>query len=112
MPCDIKQLAGIPLFDLLHPEDRTAVSEVVDFVELSTGEILFQTGEPGESLYIVQSGQIELYIKDTAGQKIVLTIAEAKDLFGELSLLDNEPRTATAVHRGRTDVPTLLQCRK
>ena len=107
MPCDIKQLAGIPLFDLLHPEDRTAVSEVVDFVELSTGEILFQTGEPGESLYIVQSGQIELYIKDTAGQKIVLTIAEAKDLFGELSLLDNEPRTATAVALTKTGLLVL-----
>ena len=107
MPCDIKQLAGIPLFDLLDPEDRTAVSEVVDFVELSTGEILFQTGEPGESLYIVQSGQIELYIKDTAGQKIVLTIAEAKDLFGELSLLDNEPRTATAVALTKTGLLVL-----
>jgi CRP/FNR family cyclic AMP-dependent transcriptional regulator len=97
MPCDIKQLDGIPLFDLLDPEDRQAVSEVVDYQQLSAGQNLFHAGEPGDSLFIVHSGQIELYIKDTAGQKIVLTIAESRDLFGELSLLDNEPRTATAV---------------
>lgn len=97
MPCDINQLDGIPLFDLLHPEDRQSVAAVVDYQELSAGENLFLAGEPGDSLFIVHSGQIELYIKDTAGQKIVLTIAEARDLFGELSLLDDEPRTATAV---------------
>lgn len=96
MPCDIKQLDGIPMFDLLDPQDRQAVAEVVDYKQLSAGENLFHAGEPGDSLFIVHSGQIELYIKDTAGQKIVLTIAEARDLFGELSLLDNEPRTATA----------------
>ena len=97
MPCDIKQLEGIPLFDLLDPEDRKSVAEVVDYQQLSAGQKLFQAGEPGDSLFIVHSGQIELYIKDTAGQKIVLTIAESRDLFGELSLLDNEPRTATAI---------------
>lgn len=97
MPCEIKQLDGIPLFELLHPEDRQAVSEVVDYHQLSAGDNLFQAGEPGDSLFIVHSGQIELYIKDTAGQKIVLTIAETGDLFGELSLLDSQPRTATAV---------------
>lgn len=97
MPCDIKQLDGIPLFDLLDPKDRQSVAEVVDYRNLSAGDILFQAGEPGDSLFIVHTGQIELYIKDTAGQKIVLTIAEERDLFGELSLLDSEPRTATAV---------------
>ena len=97
MTSDIKKLDGIPLFELLHPEDRQSVSDVVDYQQLSAGEKLFQAGEPGDSLFIVHSGQIELYIKDTAGQKIVLTIAESGDLFGELSLLDSEPRTATAV---------------
>lgn len=97
MPCEIKQLDGIPFFALLDEDDRRAVAEVVDYHTLSAGENLFQTGDPGESLFIVRSGQVELYIRDTAGQKIVLTIAEGGDLFGELSLLDSEPRTATAV---------------
>ena len=97
MGCDVALLAGIEIFELLHAEDRQALADVVDCATLKAGETLFHAGEPGESLFIVRSGSIELFIKDTAGQKIVLTTAEEGDLFGELSLLDSGPRTATAL---------------
>ncbi|HKU74143.1 MAG TPA: DUF1003 domain-containing protein [Pyrinomonadaceae bacterium] len=97
MGCDVSQLSGIEFFELLKEEDRNELANVIDAVKLNTGEILFHTGDPGESLFVVRSGSIELYIKDTAGQKIVLTIAEEGNLFGELSLLDSGPRTATAI---------------
>ena len=97
MPCEPELLKGIAIFELLHVEDRIELAKVVDTLRLQSGELLFQAGEPGESLFIVRSGAIELYIRDTAGQKIVLTTAEEGELFGELSLLDSGPRTATAV---------------
>jgi CRP/FNR family transcriptional regulator, cyclic AMP receptor protein len=97
MPCDSELLKGIAIFELLDEVDRIELARVVDSVRLPEGETLFQAGEPGESLFIVRSGSIELYIKDTAGQKIVLTVAEEGEVFGELSLLDSGPRTATAV---------------
>jgi uncharacterized membrane protein len=88
---------GIELFGLLHDEDRQDLAGVVDTQRVAAGNILFRAGEPGESLFVVHSGSIELFIKDTAGQRIVLTVAEAGGVFGELSLLDAGPRTATAV---------------
>ena len=97
MGCDVSQLSGIEFFELLKEEDRNELANVIDAVKLNGGETLFHTGDPGESLFVVRSGSIELYIKDTAGQKIVLTIAEEGNLFGELSLLDSGPRTATAI---------------
>lgn len=97
MPCDPDLLKGIAIFELLHDNDRLELAKVVDSVQLQAGTILFQAGEPGESLFIVRTGSIELFIKDTAGQKIILTVAEEGQLFGELSLLDSGPRTATAV---------------
>jgi len=107
MGCDVALLAGIEFFALLKDEDRQALADVVDSLKLNTGEILFEAGEPGESLFVVRSGSIELFIKDTVGQKIVLTIAEAGDLFGELSLLDSGPRTATAVAMSETELLVL-----
>jgi CRP/FNR family cyclic AMP-dependent transcriptional regulator len=104
MGCDVALLAGIEFFALLQEDDRQALADVVDSISLKTGETLFQAGEPGESLYVVRSGSIELFIKDTVGQKIVLTISEAGDLFGELSLLDSGPRTATAVALSDTEL--------
>ena len=107
MGCDVSLLSGIEFFELLQEEDRLALANVVDSLELATGETLFQAGEPGESLFVVRSGSIELFIKDTVGQKIVLTVSETGDLFGELSLLDSGPRTATAVALSDTELLVL-----
>jgi len=97
MGCDVSLFSGIEFFDFLKDDDRRELANVVDAIKLNAGETLFHTGDPGEALFVVRSGSIELYIKDTAGQKIVLTIAEQGSLFGELSLLDSGPRTATAI---------------
>jgi len=107
MGCDVSLLAGIEMFELLHGDDRQALADVVDAIKLNPEETLFHAGEPGDSLFIVRSGSVELFIKDTAGQKIILTVAEAGDLFGELSLLDSGPRTATAVALTDTELLVL-----
>lgn len=107
MGCDVSLLAGIEIFELLHADDKQALADVVDAIKLNPSETLFQAGEPGDALFIVRSGSVELFIKDTAGQKIVLTVAEEGDLFGELSLLDSGPRTATALALTETELLVL-----
>ena len=97
MPCNPSFLANIKMFELLNEDDRVALAKVVDELNVPAGHTLFQAGDPGDSLFIVQHGEIGLFIKDTAGQKIVLTTAEAGDMFGELAMLDTGPRTATAL---------------
>lgn len=97
MPCDVGMLAKNELFEQLSEEDRAQLAQVVDRRELAAGTTLFQAGEPGESLFVVSSGEVELFIKDTAGQKIVLTVARDGEIFGELALLDRGARTATAL---------------
>ena len=97
MPCDPIYLANIQMFELLNEGDRVALAAVVDELSVPAGHTLFQAGDPGDSLFIVRSGEIELFIKDTAGQRIVLTTSEAGDMFGELAMLDTGPRTATAL---------------
>jgi CRP/FNR family cyclic AMP-dependent transcriptional regulator len=72
------------MFELLNEDDRLALAKVIDEEKVSEGQTLFQAGDPGDSLFIVQSGEIELFIKDTAGQKIVLATPSEGDMFGEL----------------------------
>jgi uncharacterized membrane protein len=97
MPCDPNFLANIKMFELLDEDDRVALASMVDEKTVPSGQPLFQAGDPGDSLFIVREGQIELFIKDTAGQRIVLHTAEPGDMFGELAMLDSGARTATAV---------------
>jgi CRP/FNR family transcriptional regulator, cyclic AMP receptor protein len=97
MACDVALLADVELFEHVGAEDLARLAEFIDLCVLPAGETLFKTGEPGESLYLVRSGEVELFIKDTAGQKILLAIAGPGEVFGELALLDRGPRTATAL---------------
>ena len=97
MGCDPKLLSGVKLFELLSDEDRAALAAVVDSIHVTAGQTLFEAGHPGESLFVVRSGEIELFIRDNTGQKIVLMNAVEGGLFGELALLDRGARTATAV---------------
>src|SRR6267378_3291962 len=107
MPCDSAFLASITMFEHLNEDDLLALAKVIDELKVPEGHTLFQTGDPGDSLFIVRLGQIELFIKDTAGQKIVLTIAESGDMFGELAMLDSGSRTATALALTESEVLVL-----
>ena len=97
MAVDPALLEDIEFFRLLDDADRRALAEVVDLIKLQDNQTLFQAGEPGESLFLVREGEVELFIKDTTGQKIILDITRAGDFFGEIALLDSGPRTATAL---------------
>jgi uncharacterized membrane protein len=104
MPCNIDELRTVKLFELLDNDELNELALSIDEMTLEAGETLFNTGDFGESLYIVNWGEIELFIKDTTGQKIVLKIAGADDVFGEISMLDNRPRSATATALSRTEL--------
>jgi uncharacterized membrane protein len=107
MPCDAELLAEISFFEFLNEDDRRALAEVIDHVSLEEGRVLFEVGEPGDELYVVRAGEVELFVKDTVGQKISLHTARAGDIFGELALLDDEPRSATAVALAPTSLLVL-----
>ena len=107
MPCDAELLAEISFFEFLNADDRRALAEVIDHVSLEEGRVLFEVGEPGDELYVVRAGEVELFVRDIVGQKIVLNTARAGDIFGELALLDDEPRSATAVALAPTSLLVL-----
>ncbi|HTH50479.1 MAG TPA: DUF1003 domain-containing protein [Pyrinomonadaceae bacterium] len=106
MPCDPAALAGVDLFRLFDENELAEFASVIDMSAAKAGETIFNAGDLGDALYIVASGEVELYIKDNTGEKIVLTVAEKDDIFGELSMLDARPRSATA--RAIADCELLL----
>jgi CRP/FNR family cyclic AMP-dependent transcriptional regulator len=96
MPADASFLQQIQLFAQLDDDERTVLAQQMAERTVKAGESLFRIGDPGDSMFIVSTGKVELFVKDTAGQKIVLHNAVTGDFFGELSLLDGGSRTASA----------------
>lgn len=97
MSTNVELLSEVPFFQLLDDQERMALAESLELVKLSVGQVLFNYGDPGDSLYIVRTGEVEIFFKDDTGQRIVLETASAGDFFGELSLLDSGARSASAV---------------
>lgn len=94
MSCDASVLKEIQhLGDLTDPE-RAALAERIDLVAFAAGHTIFEFGDPGHALYIVRRGEVEIYVKNDRGEKIVLEVAKPGTVFGEVSLLDNGTRTA------------------
>jgi CRP/FNR family cyclic AMP-dependent transcriptional regulator len=97
VPADVEMLADVPFFALLDDRERTLLAERLDVVKVPAGETLFSYGDPGDALYVVRSGEVEMFFKNDTGDRIILETARAGDFFGEISLLDGGPRTTSAV---------------
>jgi CRP/FNR family transcriptional regulator, cyclic AMP receptor protein len=97
MATDASLLAGVPLFERLDDEERALLATQLEDVEFAAGALVFKRGDPGDAIFIVSSGEVEIFVEDTTGQRIVFETAKQGDFFGELSLLDGDPRSASAV---------------
>ncbi|HMC95951.1 MAG TPA: cyclic nucleotide-binding domain-containing protein, partial [Polyangia bacterium] len=75
MSADPEILAEVPLFQLLDAEERAALAAKVETITATAGKILFSYGDPGDSLYIVRAGEVELSFKNDTGERIVLETA-------------------------------------
>ncbi|KAB2660824.1 MAG: DUF1003 domain-containing protein [Verrucomicrobia bacterium] len=94
---DTEMLKGVPLFEFLDDSERAELAARLEVVRFPAGETVFQIGEPGDALYVVRSGEAEVYFKNDTGERIVLEVAGPGDFFGELSLLDRGSRSASVV---------------
>jgi CRP/FNR family transcriptional regulator, cyclic AMP receptor protein len=90
-------LADVPLLALLDDEQRALLAARLDTITERAGKSMFVYGDPGDSAYIVRKGVVEIYSKNDTGERLVLETARVGDFFGEISLLDGGPRTASAV---------------
>lgn len=97
MPADVSLLADVPFLTLLNEPERAALAELMDTIRVRQGEIIFHGGDSGDALYITRSGRVQVYVENTQGERIILGENRRGDVFGEISLLDGGPRTATAV---------------
>jgi CRP/FNR family cyclic AMP-dependent transcriptional regulator len=85
-----------PMFTDLGPDELQRLSNLCHTQHLSSGEVLFQKGDPGNALYGVRRGQIRIETGASDGNRLTLNFMGPGDLFGEVAVLDGQERTADA----------------
>jgi CRP/FNR family transcriptional regulator, cyclic AMP receptor protein len=105
-------LKSVDLFRGLRGEELATVAEIAEEQPLAAGEAVFAEGEPGDALYLVIEGAVRVH---KGGRQLALLAV--RDVFGEMAVLDAEPRNASAtvvkdavlLKIGRDDFRDILQ---
>jgi CRP/FNR family cyclic AMP-dependent transcriptional regulator len=100
-------LRQIGFFSGLSDSELEAVADRLGKRTFGRGVILFHKGSPGETLYIIESGKVRIFILSESGQEMSVRVCGTGEVFGELSMLDGLPRSAGAVAAEETHVLTL-----
>lgn len=89
-------LHQVPLFKHLSEDQLTRISAICNRKGYKAGTVLFREKEPGDVFYIIVSGSVKVFTSNAGGEEKILSVFQAGDNFGELSLIDGKPRSASA----------------
>ncbi len=109
-------LRKVPLFAELDEHELKAIAALARSLDVPKGNIVFQESDLSDSMYIILQGEVKVSSYSADGREVVLALLEKGSFFGELSLLDDEPRSATVTtmensklaHIRRGDIVPLL----
>lgn len=90
-------LSAIPLFVGLPTEELENLVGALRRRACRAGDVIFRQDDPGVSLYVIESGVVKVQRTSPDGKQVILAILSGGDIFGELAVLDGEPRSADAV---------------
>src|SRR5579872_693816 len=84
-----------PLFEMLSQAELELLAELSRPRRYSGGEVVFEEGDLGDSLFVLMNGEVDVLHKDVKGDAQVLATLQPPEFFGEMSLIDKEFRSAT-----------------
>jgi CRP/FNR family transcriptional regulator, cyclic AMP receptor protein len=90
-------LAQVPLFVNLDEEELKELRSLMTERIFQPGQSIMRAGEPGTAFQIIEQGEVELWLTDTEGKKVVMEVLGPGKYFGELSILAGETRSASAI---------------
>lgn len=95
MDSNIQILKTSLIFSSLDEADLKKVCAITKEKFYKKNEVILRQGDPGNTLFILKSGQVKVHLNNKDGREIILKIIEGNDFFGEMSLLDGKFRAAT-----------------
>ncbi len=100
-------LEGIPLFSEIPPHHLRELARFARSESFASGTVIVKMGDPGSTLYVVKSGQVNVVRDQEDGPGISLATFGPGEFFGELSIFDGERRSATVIAVEDTETVTL-----
>ena len=88
-------LLSTPIFRSLGKQALRGLEDIANLHLFSAGQLVFQEGDPGRSVYIILNGRVQVFTKDHQGKEFPLATLESNQFFGEMALLSGKPRSSS-----------------
>jgi uncharacterized membrane protein len=92
----IDNLRQVPLFESLDDDAAKQLCDLLETLDCEKQKVLFRAGEAGDAMYIIERGKVRISVDAADGRELTLTELSRGDFFGEMALLDGQPRSANA----------------
>ena len=99
----------VPLFEGMSPGLLGELARRLRPMKFRAGTAIFHADDVGSMLYIIVKGAVKIFVPATDGREVVLAVHRAGDIFGEMSLLDDERRSASATTLEDTEMLSLAR---
>ena len=96
MPADFP-LQSVPLFSQLSEEEVASISRATRNRTYPKNSVIVFEDDPGDALFVVKSGQVKVVLIGEDGREVILSVLGGGDFFGEMSLIDDQPRSAHVI---------------
>ena len=93
-------------FDDFTDRELEIIAKITNEKDFELGETIFKESENGSSLYVLRSGEVKAYVSAPDGENFTLAIMKDGDIFGQMSFIDGQPRSATIM--AISDVKTFV----
>ena len=107
MLSNLDLIRRVPLFSLLTNDQAQGIADSVVKRRFRRGEIVVEHGKKSNALFILLTGRARVLTADSRGREVILAVLQSGDYVGEMSLIDNEPHSATVRAEVQTDMLTL-----
>ena len=107
MLSNLDLIRRVPLFSMLTADQAQAIADSVSKRRFRRGELVVEQGRKSNALFILLNGRARVLTSDARGREVILAVLEAGDYVGEMSLIDNEPHSATVRAEVQTDMLVL-----
>jgi CRP/FNR family transcriptional regulator, cyclic AMP receptor protein len=104
MLSNLELIRRVPLFSMLTPSQAESVADAVIKRRFKRGELVVEQGKKSNALFIILTGRARVLTTDARGREVILANLSPGDYIGEMSLIDNEPHSASVRAEVQTDV--------
>jgi CRP-like cAMP-binding protein len=104
MLSNLDLIRRVPLFSMMTNDQAQSVADSVVKRRFRRGEIIVEQGRKSNALFILLNGRARVLTADSRGREVILAVLQAGDYVGEMSLIDNEPHSATVRAEVQTDM--------